>query len=92
MHIAEGWYQQSGIGGWTHWWVPDNKEVFVVLADKGDAGRNKLTAIHQAYLKELKVRSDKHSQGEFSDVQFYHECDRLAEQQRADYLELLSKY
>ena len=89
-HIAEGWYQQSGIGGWTHWWVPDNKEVFVVLADKSEAAKKKLGAIHQAYLKELKVRSDKHSQGEFSDAQFHHECDKLVEQQRADYIELLS--
>lgn len=92
MHLAEGWYQQSGIGGWTHWWVPDNKEVFVVLADKSDAAKNKLTAIHQAYLKELKVRSDKHSQGEFSDAQFHHECDRMAKKQRTDYIELMSNY
>jgi beta-galactosidase len=92
IHLAEGWYQQSGIGGWTHWWVPDNKEVFVVLADKGDAAKNKLTAIHQAYLKNLKLRSDKHSQGEFSDAQFHHECEKLAQQQRADYIQLLESY
>jgi len=91
-HIAEGWYQQSGIGGWTHWWVPDNTEVFVVLADKSDAAKNKLGAIHQAYLKNLKFRSDKHSQGEFSDAQYHTERKRLAEQQHADYIELLSSY
>ena len=91
-HIAEGWYQQSGIGGWTHWWVPDNTEVFVVLADKSDAAKNKLGAIHQAYVKNLKFRSDKHSQGEFSDAQYHTERKRLGEQQHADYIELLSSY
>ncbi|MDG1300122.1 MAG: glycoside hydrolase family 2 TIM barrel-domain containing protein [Opitutae bacterium] len=92
MHLAEGWYQQSGIGGWTHWWVPDNTEVFVLLADEGDASKNKIMAIHQSYLKELKVRSDKHSLGEFSDAQYHHECERLANQQHTDYIDLMSHY
>jgi len=92
FHIAEGWYPQSGIGGWTHWWVPEHKEVFVFMADKGSAGLQKLNQIHQEYAKAIKLRSDKHSQGEFSDAQYHTECKRLAEQQRADYIDQLSKY
>ena len=51
MDLTEGWFLQSGAGGWTHWWVPDNKEVFVILADKGDDAKNNIMAIHHAYLK-----------------------------------------
>ncbi|MEN9469025.1 MAG: hypothetical protein RL630_758 [Verrucomicrobiota bacterium] len=92
MDLTEGWFLQSGAGGWTHGWVPDNKEVFVILGDKGEDAKNKILAIHQAYLKELKARSEKFGLGEFSEEQFQNECKQLAEKQRADYIQLMSKY
>lgn len=92
MDFTEGWFQQSGHGGWTHWWMPENQEIFVVLADQGEDAKNKLAAIHQAYLKDLKAKSDKHSLGEFSDEQFQNDCDQLAKKLREDYIELISKY
>jgi phage baseplate assembly protein gpV len=92
MNFTEGWFQQSGHGGWTHWWMPENKEIFVVLADQGEDAKNKLASIYQAYLKDLKAKSDKHSLGEFSDEQFQNDCAQLAKKLREDYIDLISKY
>ena len=92
VDISEGWFVQSGLGGWTRWWVSNHTEVFVFVAGKDAAAKQKLHAIHQAYTKEIKHISEKHGQGEFSDAQFYHQCDKLAQQQRNDYIELLTLY
>jgi beta-galactosidase len=90
VQITEHWRLASGAGGWTHRWMPEHKEVFVFMADKGAPGKNELAQIHQDYAKAIKLREEKYSQGEFSDAQYLTERKRLAEQQRTAYLELLS--
>jgi len=43
-------------------------------------------------MNKIKLLSDKHSQGEFSDAQVNVECEQLTEEQRSDYIALLSQY
>jgi hypothetical protein len=92
VHIEDGWFQQSGFGGWTHWWNPAQEEVFVYVANKGAVGIATLNAPYVSYQKEFEHLSEKHGQGEFSDTQYTNQCIELAKKLRQDYLEMLTRY
>lgn len=92
VELHDGWYVQSGFGGWTHAWQPRDREVFIFVGPKNEATKQKLLAPNQKYQKEIKHLSEKHGQGEFSDAQFNHQCDKLKLQYYQDYIDLLSKF